>query len=119
MVAGGAITVTGTPPDISQAPPHWAAVSGPQPVVSGRELEPPPMKCGPGLVAMLLGPPVHAPLLHKPLAQSAASLQSLPLAMSAPPGESLPEPLELPDSLLPQAEAPKRPPKSAIAASVE
>ena len=88
-------------------------------MVSGRELEPPPMKCGPGLVAMLLGPPVHVPLLHKPLAQSAASLQPLPLLMPLPPGESLPEPFESPPSVLPQAEAPKRPTKSATAASVE
>jgi hypothetical protein len=76
------------------------------------------MKCGPGLVAMLLGPPVHTPLLHKPLAQSAASLQPLPLLMPLLPGESS-DPFESPPSVLPQAEAPKSPTKSATAASVE
>ena len=122
-MAGGAITVTGSPPAISQVPPHWAAVSGPQPVVSGRELGPPPSKCGPGLVATPLGPAVHLPLLHRPLWHCAALVQALPLLMPLPlplpfpDGE--PSELEPPPSVPPQAEAPMRLNESAIAASVE
>ena len=86
-MAGGARTVAGLPPDISQLPPHCAAVSGPQPVVRGRELGPPPMKCGPALVATLLGPLVQRPLLHRPLAHCAASAHTLPTAMPLPPGK--------------------------------
>src|SRR5438045_1236654 len=113
MVAGGASTVTGSPPDISHVPPHWAAVSGPQPVVRGRELGPPPLKCGPGLVAMPLGPLVQWPLLHRPLAHWAASAQARPSPMPFPPDrfplpEPAREPFEASSSVLPHAEAPTR-----------
>src|SRR5689334_17670290 len=110
MVAGGASTVTGWPPDISQVPPHCAAVPGPQPVVSGRELGPPPTKCGPGLVAALLGPAVHWPLLQRPLEHSAAWLQPLPSGTLVAPSE-VPLPGPEPESflvLLPQAETPTK-----------
>ena len=115
--------MTGTPPDASQVPPHWADVSGPQPVVRGRELGPPPIKCGPGVVAMLLGPLEQRPLLHRPLPHWAAVLQLVPLAMPVAPGEPLPEPegepFEVSPLVLPQADAPTRLNKSASAASVE
>jgi len=91
-------------------------------VVSGRELGPPPTKCGPGLVAMLLGPLVQCPLPHRPLAHSAAASQAAPLAtplgelpLPGPEGEPF-EPKPLP---LPQAKAPTQLNESAIAASVE
>ena len=121
MVAGGASTATGTPPVISQVPPHCADVSGPQPVVSGRELGPPPPKWGPGLVATLLGPLVHCPLSHRPLAHCAAFVHALPLAtlvgLPLPLGDpGLPEP---PSPVPPHAAAPMKLNQSAIAASVE
>jgi len=100
-------------------PPHCDAVVGAQPVVSGRELGPPPPKCGPGLVATPLGPLVHWPLLHRPLAHAAASAQALPLEI--PPGElPLPGPEGEPFVLvLPHPKAAKTLNESAIAASVE
>lgn len=93
-------------------------------MVRGRELGPPPLKCGPGLVAMPLGPLVQWPLLHRPLAHWAAAPQALPSPMPLPPGERpLPEPaeepFEAPSPLLPHAEAPTRLNESASAASVE
>src|SRR6187402_264061 len=98
MVAGGARTVAGLPPDISQLPPHCPAVSGPQPVVSGRELGPPPTKCGPGLVATP----------HSPLEHCAASTHPPPLATLPPPGQfgfaEPEEPFVPPLSTPPQAE---------------
>ena len=92
---------------------------GPQPVVSGRELGPPPPNCGPGLVAMLLGPLVQRPLLHRPLAHSAALAQALPSLLPVPLPEC--EPGEPPpfSELPPQAEGPKRLNESAIAASAD
>jgi hypothetical protein len=100
-------------------PPHWAAVLGPQPVVSGRELSPPPLKCGPGLVAMLLGPLVHCPLLHRPLEHWVAPAQVLPLATPVAPCEPFPEPEPEPLVEPPHAKALAKLNESAIAASME
>ena len=91
MVAGGASTDTGVPPDISHVPPHCDAVVGAQPVVSGRDVGPPPMKCGPTPVAALLGPAVQTPLLHRPLPHCCAPVQPLPFATPVGPCEPLPE----------------------------
>jgi len=70
---------------------------------------------------MLLGPPVHWPLLHRPLAHWFAAVQPLPLATPLPPrGLPFPDPdvkRLLPE--LPHAKAPTKLNESAIAASVE
>jgi len=108
-VAGGRITVTfGSPPCCSQVPVHWAAVSGPQPAVSGRKPLPEPGNCGPVVVVPLPGVPalggVHTPLTHKALEQSAPVVQGEPFA--PPPTLGLPE--------LPPPPAPFAPPEPTL-----
>lgn len=72
-------------------------------------------------MAMVLGPVVQRPALHRPLAQLAALSQASPSATPLwPCGLPLPGPAEeSPLSVLPQAAAPSRPNESANAASVE
>src|SRR5215207_864235 len=86
-VTGGLTTVTsGSPPICSHVPVHSVAVSGPQPVVSGRKPLPVPPNCGPGVVLVPL--PLPGPELHVPETQSPV-LQSLP-PVQASPGSPVP-----------------------------
>lgn len=87
--------LTKAPVPCSQAPVHCEAVSGPQPAVNGRKLEPLPEKCGPAVVGngpvdVDVVPPAPAPpgspvLLEPPVVPALPPAASPPVAPAAVP----------------------------------
>ncbi len=90
------MTTPGSPPDCSHSPVQSPAVSGPQPVVSGRNPLPDPSHCGPVVVPSPMPEPGFVPPLPT---LGAPPALAAPLPSLAPP--SLAAPLPSSDAPLP------------------